>query len=237
MHRSIPMRSIARRLLVLAVILCGAQASAQRGEPIPQQLTFTPYHASGIYGVGETVGWTVTPAPAAPTYKYRWTIRRNNAVVLKEATLDLSNGKAAIEIAASEPGMIYVAVEAFDDLTETAAPAAGARRFSGGNAGRNDGFYAVGAAVAPTKIGLSTPAPADFNRFWQDKLDAQAKVPINPVLLAVDTDMPGVELHVFQFDALGSKGHGWIAKPARPGTVPALIPLQDAGGDRRAGAP
>src|SRR4051812_24803959 len=230
MHRSIPMRSIARRLLVLAVILCGAQASAQRGEPIPQQLTFTPYHASGIYGVGETVGWTVTPAPAAPIYKYRWTIRRNNAVVLKQAVLDLSNGKAAIEIAASEPGMIYVAVEAFDDLTETAAPsAAGARRFIGGNAGRNDGFYAVGAAVAPTTIGLSTPTPADFNRFWQDKLDAQAKVPINPVLLAVDTDVPGVELREFQRDALGSKAHGWIAKPARPGTFPALIQLQYAG--------
>ncbi len=113
---------IARRLLVLAVVLCGAPAFAQRGEPIPQQLTFTPYHASGIYDVGETVGWTVTPGPAAPTYHYRWTIRRNNAVVLKQAMLDLSGGKATIEIAASEPGMIYVAVEAFDDLTETAAP-------------------------------------------------------------------------------------------------------------------
>src|SRR3982751_810790 len=154
MHRSIPMPSIARRLLVLAVVLCSARAFAQRGEPIPQQLTFTPYHASGIYDVGETVGWTVTPGPAVPTYKYRWTIRRNNAVVLKQAVLDLSNGKATIEIAASEPAMIYVAVEAFDDLTEIApSPAAGARRFVGGNAGRNDGFYAVGAAVAPRKIG------------------------------------------------------------------------------------
>src|SRR4051812_34380484 len=199
MHRSIPMRSIARRLLVLAVVLCSTRAWAQRGEPIPQQLTFTPYHASGIYDVGETVGWTVTSGPVAPTYKYRWTIRRNNAVVLKQAMLDLSTGKAIIEIAAGEPGMIYVAVEAFDDLTQTAASsAAGVRRFIGGNAGRNDGFYAVGAAVAPGKIGLATPTPADFNRFWQDKLDAQAKIPINPVLLAVETDMPGVELRMFQ---------------------------------------
>src|SRR3954468_7063528 len=148
MHRSIPMRSIARRLLVLAVVLCSTRAWAQRGEPVPQQLTFTPYHASGIYDVGETVGWTVTPGPAAPTYKYRWTIRRNNAVVLKQGVLDLSDGKTTLEIAAGEPGMIYVAVEAFDDLTEPAGtPGAGARRFIGGNAGRNDGFYAVGAAV------------------------------------------------------------------------------------------
>ena len=56
---------------------------------IPQQLTFAPYHANDIYDVGETVGWTVTPGPAPLTYAYKWTIRRNNAVVLKEGTLDL----------------------------------------------------------------------------------------------------------------------------------------------------
>ena len=55
-------------------------------------MTFAPYHASGIYNIGETVGWTVTPGPADPTtYAYRWTIRRNNAVVLKEGKLDLSS--------------------------------------------------------------------------------------------------------------------------------------------------
>src|SRR4051812_41145555 len=82
------------------------EASPPRGERIPEQLVFTPYHASGIYDEGETVGWTVTPGPAAPTYAYRWTIRRNNAVVVKEGTLDLSSGKAAIEIAGDRPGMI-----------------------------------------------------------------------------------------------------------------------------------
>src|SRR4051794_1040489 len=104
-------RFCSRLLLVLA--LGGASTSAQRGEPIPQQLLFTPDHASGIYDVGETVGWTVTPGPATPAYAYRWTIRRNNAVVLKAGTLDLSSGKARIEIAGDQPGMIYVAVEAY----------------------------------------------------------------------------------------------------------------------------
>ena len=91
---------------------------------IPQQLTFTPYHASGIYDVGETVGWTVTPGPAPPTYAYKWTIRRNNAVVLKEGKLDLSTGKDTIEIAGDQPEMIYVAVEAVADLAP-AAPTSG----------------------------------------------------------------------------------------------------------------
>ena len=56
-------RFCARLLAVLA--LAGASLSAQRGGPIAQQLVFTPYHASGVYDVGETVGWTVTPGPDA----------------------------------------------------------------------------------------------------------------------------------------------------------------------------
>ncbi len=206
-----------------------APPAAQRPS-IPQQLAFTPYHASGIYEVGATVGWTVTPGDSPPTYAYKWTIRRNNAVVLKEGTLDLSSGKATIEVVADQPGMIYVAVEAYEDLNPSSATSPGeAPKFAGGNAGRNTGFYAVGAAVAPTKIGLSTPRPADFDAFWDGKLAAQARAPINPVLTPVETDVPGVEMSMFQLDALGSKVHGYVAKPAGEGTFPAVIQLQYAG--------
>src|SRR5208283_1275779 len=111
--------------LVCAVLFAAASASAQHS-PITQQLTFTPYHASGIYDVGETVGWTVTPGPVAPSYAYKWTIRRNNAVVLKEGKLDLSSGKDKIEIAGDQPEMIYVAIEAYATLASPApAPDAG----------------------------------------------------------------------------------------------------------------
>src|ERR1035438_8791065 len=57
------------------------------------------------------VGWTVTPGPAESTYSYKWTIRRNNAVVLKEGTLDLSSGKDKIETTGDGPEMLYVAIE------------------------------------------------------------------------------------------------------------------------------
>ena len=212
MTRPAPGRAAAL-LTVLCAVLCGTPAPAQRGEPIPQQLTFAPHHAEGIYAVGETVGWTVTPGPVPPTSRFRWTARRNNAVILKQAVLDLSHGSDTIEIEAREPGMIYVAIEAFED--DTQAPA-DTRRFVGGNAGRNDGFYAVGAAVAPHDIGVSTPRPADFDTFWRGKLEAQTSVPINPVLAPAQTDIDGVDLQMFQLDALGSRAHGWIAKPARP---------------------
>ena len=60
---------------VIALLTAAPFALAQRGAPIEQQLTFAPYHASGIYELGETVGWTVTPGPVTPKYNYKWTIR------------------------------------------------------------------------------------------------------------------------------------------------------------------
>jgi cephalosporin-C deacetylase-like acetyl esterase len=228
--------------LACTFLVIAAAVSAQRGTPPPQQLAFAPYRTSGIYDVGETVGWTVTPGAVTPTYLYKWTIRRNNAVVLKEGKLDLASGKDKIEIVADQPEMIYAAIEAYANLNgEVPAPAAandagqgGAGRgpaspFVGGNAGRNTGYYAVGAAVAPTKLGLSTPRPADFDAFWDGHLATQAKIPINPVLTPVQTDVEGVEMSMFQLDALGSKAHGYLAKPAKEGKFPALIQLQYAG--------
>jgi cephalosporin-C deacetylase-like acetyl esterase len=239
--------------------------------PISQQLTFVPYHANGIYKIGETVGWTVTPGPDAPTYSYQWTIRRDNSVVLKEGKLDLSAGKDTIEIVGDQPEMIYVAIEPNaalaappsapnapatgagqpapasaspdspkPDAASTSAAQAGsatanaagppqALHWIGGNTGRNNGLYAVGAAVAPTEIPLSTPRPADFDSFWDGKLALQAKVPIDAVLTPVTTDVPGVEMSMFALDALGSKAHGYIARPLAEGKYPALILLQYAG--------
>jgi hypothetical protein len=124
-----------------------ALLTAQPGGPIPQQLTFTPYHATGIYDIGETVGWTVTPGPVEPAYSFKWTIRRNNAVVLKEGKLDLSSGKDTIEIKGEEPEMIYVAVEPVAKLVPDATPTEPAPAAPGG---------AVGAELTPggTRAGI-----------------------------------------------------------------------------------
>ncbi len=219
------LQSISR--LLIAILLAAPPAFSQRPQ-IAQQLTFTPYHANGIYAIGETVGWTVTPGPVTPSYAYQWTIRRNNAVVLKEGKLDLASGKDRIEITGDQPEMIYVAIEPYANLAPESRSAA-PPEYKGGNTGRDTGLYAVGAAVAPGKLGLSTPRPGDFDAFWDGKLAEQAKVPINPVLTPVPTDVPGVELKLFVLDALGSKAHGYVAKPAREGRFPALIQLQYAG--------
>jgi cephalosporin-C deacetylase-like acetyl esterase len=229
-----------RRLLILLVF--ATTALAQQRPPIPQQLAFTPYHATGIYNIGETVGWTVTPGPDPITYAYKWTVRRNNSVVLREGALDLSSGQAKIEITGDQPEMIYVAIEPTAKLSPDAptpeptpaTPPQGPGRgnpngYTGGNTGRNNGLYAVGAAVAPMQLSLSTPRPADFDSFWDNKLAEQAKLPINPVLTPVDTDTPKVEMSTYVLDALGSHAQGYIAKPKGEGKFPALLLLQYAG--------
>lgn len=227
--------NLSRGFFPTLLLILGSSAFAQQ-KPIAQQLSFTPYHANGLYEVGETVGWTVKPGPVAPTYAYKWTVRRNNAVVLKEGKLDLSSGSNAIEIKADQPEMIYVAIEPYaslapapSDAAEGSSGAVAEPSYTGGNTGRNNGLYAVGAAVAPSKLGLSTPRPPDFDTFWNAKLAQQAKIAIHPGLTPVDTDVPGVELNMFVLDALGSKTHGYIAKPAREGKFPAVIQLQYAG--------
>src|SRR5262249_9987289 len=131
------------------------------------------------------------------------------------------SGKDRIEITGDQPEMVYVAVVPYGPKTESG--------YVGGNTGRNNGLYAVGAAVAPAAIGLSTPRPVDFDTFWSGKLAAQTKVPINAVLTLIQTDVPGVELNMFVLDALGSKAHGYLARPSGSGKFPALIQLQYAG--------
>jgi cephalosporin-C deacetylase len=223
--------------IALGLLLAVAWSPAQRRAPIPQQLTFTPDHAGGIYEIGETVGWTVTPGPNELTYAYKWTARRNNAAVLKEGKLDLSSGKDRIEVRGDEPEMIYVAIEPYAPLTAGTPPrpagagseSLGPQRFTGGNTGRNNGLYAVGAAVAPEKIGLAAPKPADFDEFWSGKLAAQAKVPVNPVLTPVESGIADVEMNTFVLDALGSKAQGYLARPKKEGKFPALLILQWAG--------
>ena len=108
--------------------------------------------------------------------------------------------------------------------------AGGAPRFTGGNAGRNTGFYAVGAAVAPDEDRRwRRRARADFDAFWDGKLAAQAKVPINPVLTPVETEVPGVELQHVRARCARIQDARLRGEAGQRGKFPALIQLQYAG--------
>ena len=114
-------------VLAVAIVLAAAHSS------LAQQLTLTPYKASGIYSVGEKVGWTVNlQLGSAPTGDYSYTIKKNNQEVIKTGNLDLATGPATIEVTLDEPAMVYVQISTRD-----------------GSGPGSSGSIAVGAAVAP----------------------------------------------------------------------------------------
>jgi len=180
-----------------------------------QSLTFTPFHSNGIYDIGEKVGWTVTRTANSTdtSVHYRYAIRKNNLEAMKSGVLDWSAGPATVEVVANEPAMIYV------EITPDPAP----------EAGQGPRRIAVGAAVAPQKLGPSTPRPKDFDAFWDAKLRALGEVPIHPVLTPMESGVAGVQLDTVQLDSLNSHVQGYIAKPAREGKFPALVIYQYAG--------
>jgi cephalosporin-C deacetylase-like acetyl esterase len=167
-----------------------------------QQLTFIPFHDTGIYDIGERGGWTASGASG----KFDYVIRANNRVEIQKGTLDLTNGPATIEAKSDDPAMLYVEVKDSDGK-----------------------LIHLGAAIAPTKLKPSAPRPADFDTFWDAKLKALAEIPINPMLKPTDTRKAGVELYTVMLDSAGSHVQGYLAKPAREGKFPALMIYQYAG--------
>ena len=210
----------ARASILFALFAASLFAQIDAPPATAQQLLFTPFNSDGIYRRGEKAGWTASLPAGVPGAKYTYTIKKNNLDVLKSGTLDLSSGSATIEITLGEPAMIYVDINAYPSVPKTVEgpmPAARPRP------------VALGAAVAPSELQLSTPRPADFDSFWDAKLKALAQVPINPVLTPLKTDVPGVELSLVKLDSLGSNVQGYFAKPAREGKFPALVVFQYAG--------
>lgn len=183
-----------------------------------QQPVFTPFRASGIYQLGEKVGWTVTQ-PEARTDSVRayiYTIRENELDLVKSGTIDLATGPATIATTLNEPAMLYVEVtpnpSARETLTESPAAA-----------------IHLGAAIAPEQLKPSVPRPADFDSFWDAKLKALSQIPINPVLTVISTTQTGVDLYTVKLDSVDSHVQGYLATPAKPGKFPALVVFQYAG--------
>jgi cephalosporin-C deacetylase len=249
--------SITRRvLLACAVAAVASGASAQ----VPQ-LIFTPFHADGIYALGEQVGWTVTPASGAvaPKGRFSYTIKSNDLNVVKTGSFDLSSGSATIQTTYDQPAMLYVTVDRQSGFPPSLSPAQYARvnrdlrallqksdpalrpllrrypdyqllqpRFSLAPLAENR-IATLGAAVAPTLLKPSVPAPADFGAFWARELARLRRIPIHPVLTPLPTSQAGVKLFRVRLDSVGSHVQGYLAVPDRRGSFPALIIYQWAG--------
>jgi cephalosporin-C deacetylase len=196
---------------VAAVLLLAAATHAFAAAP----LTLTPYHAGGIYKLGETVGWKVTPNVGAAA-EYQYTVKKNNMEVIKTGALHPADAGASIEVSLNEPAMLYVEVTAGGQSIKDAK----------GNP------LAVGAAVAPEQLQPSQPPPADFDAFWASKVKLLEAVPANPVLTPGDAEGAGgadIEYDTIKMDHLdGGHVYGQLAKPHREGKFPGLVIFQYA---------
>jgi cephalosporin-C deacetylase len=190
-----------QRLLCVAALAVASLAVAdEAGGPL-----YVPYHASGIYALGETAGWNVTLPWNARAVTY--VIRKNNLDEIGRGTIKPGT-PARIEATLDEPGMVYV------EITDTS----------------NGKPRALGAAVAPEKIGPAIPAPADFDAFWAAKIKSLRKVPAKPRLTEKPAGKDGVDFAILQMDHVGGK-HVWgqVAKPSDPTNkkkFPGLLILQ-----------
>jgi cephalosporin-C deacetylase len=174
-----------------------------------QEVSLTPSKRTGIYDVGENIDWAVKRAGTAKADdKFGYVIRKNNLDLIKSGEIDLSSGEANISVSIDEPAMLYL------ELTPKIGPPP-------------QHPLAAGVAVAPTKLEPSTPRPADFDAFWQSKIEMLKQIPPNPVLTSGDSGNPDIDYATIKMDHInGTHVYGQIAKPKREGKFPAVVVFQ-----------
>jgi cephalosporin-C deacetylase len=193
---------LVRAAFAAALLACVPVLADESAGPL-----YVPYQSSGIYALGETVGWNVTLPWSAASAEY--IIRMNNLEEVGRGRIRPGT-PARIEFTPKEPGMVYVEVT---DVSPGAKP------------------RALGAAVAPDRIQPSIPAPADFDAFWRAKIAALRKVPARPQLTEKPSEKDGVDFAIIRMDHLDGK-HVWgqVARPRDPTSMkkkyPAMLQLQ-----------
>ncbi|HVU35033.1 MAG TPA: acetylxylan esterase [Opitutaceae bacterium] len=176
-----------------------------------QQLTVQPFHASGIYRAGESVGWTLSlPAGVkAPAGGYDYTVKRDGAVVIKSGKIDPAPS-ATIELSVNEPAMVLLDVAPMDRAAK---------------------HTVAGAAIDPTRIPPDAACPADFDAFWASKIALLHGIPMDPVVTPEPSGRDGVDYATVRLNNIGGAHvYGQLAKPSRPGKFPAVLIMQWAGG-------
>jgi cephalosporin-C deacetylase-like acetyl esterase len=184
---------------------------------VAQQLTFTPYHANGIYELRERVGWNVAVAPGQTAVgPYTYTVKRDGLALIGSGTLDLSSGHTTIVTSLAQPGTLLVEVR----------PPAGTTDFHGASKSEV-GRVLLGAVVAPTQIRPSDRRPPDFDAFWAAELARLDSVPPGTALTPGESARPDVAYYTIRMNSVGGAHvYGQLARPTAGDHLPALLILQ-----------
>jgi cephalosporin-C deacetylase-like acetyl esterase len=207
-----------RLFLFVAIFLdvAGAAASAQT-LPDPD-LVFEPFHANGIYKIGERAGWNIHAMLGAGYTKYHSELSEDNLNVIMSGVIDLSSGLGTIDTVMNHPGMLYLRLSYLNAPPPASPPMP-----------QELDKMTAGAAVAPEQIAPHRGKPADFDAFWAGKLADLKRVPIHPRLEPAQSDREDVTLSTVTLDSLNSQAHGYLATPKSGGKHPALVIYQYAG--------
>src|SRR5687768_1456979 len=74
------------------------------------------------------------------------------------------------------------------------------------------------------------PPPADFNQFWQGKIERLRRTPIDPVLTSVASGDASIQYSTVEIRARdGINVRGQHASPSRGASFPAILVLNGAG--------
>jgi cephalosporin-C deacetylase-like acetyl esterase len=167
-------------------------------------ITVTPQKASGIYRSGETVRWKLVADRWATPTVVHYALKTNNNVVLQSGDVVIGPGTPAeIAYTTSEPTMLML------DLQQAGGKV---RQF--------------GAAVSPDKLRPVHARPKDFDTFWDQKKKQLRAIPMNAKVSPGPSNRQGVDYALVQLDHInGTKVHGQLARPSKPGKYPAVLVL------------
>jgi len=133
---------------------------------------------------------------------------------LSDGSKVISNGRVILSGQMSEPGFLRCRVAyALKDGSKLVARAA--------------------AGIDPLQIKPGTPAPDDFDVFWDAQKQRLASIPMEPMLTPVESHRDGIEVYDIKLNCLESIApvSGFFAKPkgAQPKSLPAMMRVHGAG--------
>jgi len=201
-------RSPLPALLALALGVGAVRAAESPPEP---RLTIVGDHPDGIYALGQPIHWRVEPGSPSRFGEASYTLKKGGLLVLREGKLALASTMEEIDATLPEPGTLLLEVRASVHEGRTVRALAGA-------------------VIAPERIQPSAPRPADFDRFWQAKLEELTNTPPNPRLVPRDCGNTNVDYWQVTMDHIrGSHLRGQLARPKAGQKLPAMLMLQWAG--------
>jgi cephalosporin-C deacetylase len=200
---------------VLACLVAGAAAA--------QQVVAVVDHENGVYQIGEPIQFRVQVKGdyADQVKEVTYLIKKNQMTKLRGGKLSLVDRAAIVDVTLDEPGTVFGEF--------TIQPPPGAPPSAPGPATWNLTSRA-GAIAEAGKIKPSLPRPADFDDFWNRKIELIRKIPVNAVLKQEDSGQEGIDYWKLTLDNInGTHVYAQLARPKEGSKLPAVIMFQHAG--------